>query len=191
MRFTPTTLEGLVIIDLVPIEDERGFFARSYCAHEFEDARLPSTFCQCNVSFNRARGTLRGMHFQGAPHEEGKLVRCSAGAIYDVAVDLRPDSSSYTRWESFELTSKNRRALYIPPGFAHGFQSLVPDTEVFYQMTTFFVPGFSRGVRWDDPAFKISWPISEMVISERDQSYPDFDPHTFSRSVPERTAGPR
>jgi len=174
MRFSPTKLSGVSLVDLERHEDERGFFARSWCQSEFEQRGLNPRLVQCNVSFNRKRGTLRGMHYQVAPHAEAKLVRCTRGAIYDVAVDLRPDSPTYRQWVGVELTAENGRALYIAEGFAHGFQTLADDSEVFYQMSEFFHPEYARGVRWDDPAFKIAWPENERCLSARDLAYPDY-----------------
>jgi len=172
MQFRPLSIAGAMAVDVERREDPRGFFARSFCCDEFAAHRLPPAFVQCNISWNARRGTLRGMHFQRAPSREGKLVRCTAGAILDVVVDLRPDSPTYRRWEGVELTAANRRALYIPPGLAHGFQTLVDDTEVFYQMTDMFAPDLADGVRWNDPAFGIDWPIADPILSERDAAYP-------------------
>lgn len=174
MIFEPTTLAGAFVVCMERREDERGFFARSFCQNEFAAQGLPAAFVQCNVSFNRLRGTLRGMHFQREPRPEGKLVRCTAGAALDVIVDLREDSPTYCRWQSFELTAENHKAVYIPPGFAHGFQTLVDDVELLYQMTEFYVPELAAGVRWDDPAFGIEWPIPNPILSERDRAYPAY-----------------
>lgn len=174
MIITETRLGGAYIVDIEPRQDERGFFARSFCRDEFARAGLPGDFVQCNISSNRDRGTLRGMHYQADPHPEGKLVRCSRGAIRDVIVDLRPDSPTYCQWIGVDLTEQNCRALYIPPGFAHGFQSLAEDSEVFYQMTEAYVGTLARGVRWNDPAFAIEWPLPDPIMSERDATYPDF-----------------
>lgn len=174
MIFAPTKLAGAVIIDLERREDERGFFARSFCRREFEERHLDPCVSQCNVSFNRRRGTLRGMHWQTAPHGEAKLVRVTHGAVWDVIIDLRPDSASYAEWLGVELTAETRRALYVPDGFAHGFQTLVDDTEVFYQMSTAYAPEAQRGLRWDDPAFGIGWPIDPPFLSRRDATFPDF-----------------
>ena len=176
MIFGSTPLPGAAVVDLERREDERGFFARSFCQREFEAQGLETTVAQCNVSFNRRRGTLRGMHWQAAPHGEAKLVRVTRGALWDVIVDLRPESATYCRWFGVELTAENHRALYIPRGFAHGFQTLVDDVEVFYQMSTSYVPDAQRGVRWDDPAFGIEWPILPPFLSERDATYPDYRP---------------
>ena len=174
MKFSPTALAGACIIDIEPVPDERGFFARGWCREEFARHGLNPDLAQCSISFNKKRGTLRGMHYQAKPHEETKVVRCTRGAIYDVIVDLRPESPTFRKWIAVELSADNRRMLYVPPGFAHGFQSLVDDTEVFYQISTFYHPGSVRGVRWDDPAFGIEWPVMERVISNKDRQYPDF-----------------
>lgn len=171
MIFTETKLKGAYIIELKPMADERGFFARSWCQQEFEAHGLNPNLVQCNISFNKKKGILRGMHYQVAPHEEAKLVRCTKGAIYDVIIDLRPDSSTIKQWIAVELTAENYKMLYIPEGIAHGFQSLADNTEVFYQMSAFYYPECARGVRWDDPAFKIEWPENERIISEKDLQY--------------------
>lgn len=161
-------------------EDRRGFFARTWCEQEFatKGPARPLRLVQASISYNRRAGTLRGMHFQAGPSREAKIVRCTAGAIHDVVIDLRPDSPSFMKHAVAELTQANRDALYIPPGFAHGFQTLADDTEVLYQMTDFFAPELARGVRWDDPAFGIDWPDAPAgrTIIERDAAYPDFDP---------------
>lgn len=172
MVFTETRLKGAFIIDIEPREDERGFFTRSWCADEFEKHNLNPRLSQCNISFNNKRGTLRGMHYQVPPFAEAKLVRCTMGAIYDVIIDLRLDSGTFKRWFSVELTAENRRGVYAPEGFAHGFQTLADDSEVFYQMSEFYHPECSRGIRWDDPAFGMTWPIETLVISENDKKYP-------------------
>jgi dTDP-4-dehydrorhamnose 3,5-epimerase len=172
--FTETALKGAWIVDLQQMHDNRGFFARSFCQEEFAVRGLETGVAQCNISFNKARGTLRGMHFQLPPKAEAKLVRCTRGAVQDVIIDLRADSATYCRWTSVELTGDNRRALYIPEGFAHGFQTLVDDSEVFYQMYEFFASECASGVRWDDPAFGIVWPLTNPIISEKDLSYPNF-----------------
>ncbi|MBU3002087.1 dTDP-4-dehydrorhamnose 3,5-epimerase [Paraglaciecola arctica] len=174
MIFHPTTLDQAFVIEYEPIKDERGFFARSFCQNEFAQRALEKNVAQCNVSFNLKRGTLRGMHFQLSPHSEAKLVRCISGSIYDVIIDLRKDSVSYLQWFGCELSSKNRKSLYIPEGFAHGFQTLQDDSEVFYQMFDFYSPMCAVGIRWDDPQFNISWPLPVNNISEKDQTYPDF-----------------
>jgi dTDP-4-dehydrorhamnose 3,5-epimerase len=170
--FTETKLKGAFVIEPERIEDERGFFARTFCEREFEARGLNARVAQCSISFNRKKGTLRGMHYQVAPHEEAKLVRCTRGAIYDVIIDLRADSPTFRQWVAVELTEDNRRMLYIPEGFAHGFQTLEDNTEVFYQISEFYHPESARGVRWDDPAFGIDWPPEDQrVISARDQDY--------------------
>lgn len=176
MRFTATSLPGAFIIELEPIEDMRGFFARSFCRREFEEHGLNPEIAQCDISFNRQKGTIRGMHYQAPPMEEAKLVRCTAGAMYDVIIDLRPASPAYRKWISAGLTAENRKMLYIPGGFAHGFQTLTDNTEVFYQISQFYSPAHGRGIRWNDPAFNIEWPIKNPVISEKDSSYGDFLP---------------
>jgi dTDP-4-dehydrorhamnose 3,5-epimerase len=175
MRITPTRVAGVFLLDVEPHVDERGSFSRIWCRREFTGAGLDTEVAQASLSFNVRKGTLRGLHFQAPPHEEVKIVRCTRGAIFDVAVDLRAGSPTFKQWVSVELTADNRRALYIPVGCAHGFQTLLPDTEVLYQMSTFHVPSAARGVRWNDPAFGIHWPDDNRVISERDRSYPDFD----------------
>lgn len=174
MIFRETPLKGSYVIVLERKEDERGFFARSWCAREFESHGLNPRLVQCNISYNRTRGTLRGMHFQIAPFEEGKLVRCTSGAIYDVIVDLRPGSETRGRHFAVTLSAENRCMLYIPEGMAHGFLTLEGNTEVFYQMSEFYAPECARGFRWDDPGFVILWPDTVRVISDRDKTYPDY-----------------
>lgn len=176
MIFTPIALPGAFLIELDRQEDERGFFARSWSRSEFEEHGLNSRIEECSISFNRRHGTLRGMHYQAAPHEEAKLVCCTMGAIYDVIIDLRPNSPTFSRWEAAELTPRTRSMLYVPEGFAHGFLTLEDDTEVFYQISAAYRPESGRGVRWNDPAFGVVWPEPVAVISERDASYPDFTP---------------
>jgi len=158
-----------------PQYDERGFFARTWCRREFENNGLNSRLVQCSLSFSAAKGTLRGMHYQAAPHAEAKLVRCGQGAIYDVVVDLRSDSCTYKEWIAVVLTAEKRNMVYVPEGCAHGFLTLADDTEVFYQMSECYCSKAARGVRWNDPAFQIAWPGSVKVISDRDQNYPDFE----------------
>jgi dTDP-4-dehydrorhamnose 3,5-epimerase len=172
MKFSPAKLPGVWIVDMEKREDERGFFARSWCQREFEDHGLNPNLVQCSVSFNHKKGTLRGMHYQIAPHEEAKLVRCTRGAIYDVTVDLRPASPTCKQWLAVELTADNGRALYIPEGFAHGFQTLVDNSEVFYQMSKFYHPENARGVRWNDSQLTIVWPVAKKIISQHDQDLP-------------------
>jgi len=176
MRFTPAGLPDTVIVDIEERVDGRGLFARTFCEEEFASAGLPTRFVQSSVSFNAHRGTLRGLHYQVPPKAEGKLVRCTRGAVYDVVLDLRSSSPAYLRSISVELTAENRRALYIPPGCAHGFQTLLDDSEVLYLMTEFYAPETARGVRWNDPLFGIAWPIGNPTMSERDATYPDFQP---------------
>jgi dTDP-4-dehydrorhamnose 3,5-epimerase len=175
MTFSETPLRGAFVIDIESQPDERGFFARTWCAREFEAHGLETRFVQASLSFNRQPATLRGLHYQVAPHEEAKLIRCTTGAIFDVLVDLRPDSPTYTHHFSVVLSSANRRLLYVPRGLAHGFQTLEPNVEVEYQMSGFHHPECARGVRWNDPAFGIDWPLAERrIMLARDRSYPDF-----------------
>ena len=174
MIFVETRLKGAHIIEPEKREDERGFFARSWCEKEFAEHGLNPHTVQCNISFNQKRGTLRGMHYQVEPCAEAKLVRCTQGAIYDVIIDLRPGSATFSQHIAEVLTAKNHKMLYVPEGFAHGFQALEDQTEVFYQMSGFYAPEFARGIRWNDPAFGIEWPIGEPIILERDATYPDF-----------------
>lgn len=171
MIFTETELAGVYIIDLEPIEDERGFFATAWTADDLRSRGLSSQIAQCNISFNRERGTIRGLHYQTAPHEEAKLLSCTRGAMFDVAVDLRSDSATRFKWISFELSADNRRMLYIPPGFAHGYQTLANDTEIHYQVSEYYHPECAAGIRWNDPAIGICWPLAVTVISPRDQSF--------------------
>lgn len=179
MRFVDSGLAGAYVIELEPHADERGFFARSFCQREFEAHGLDPCVAQCNVSYNRRRGTLRGMHYAEKSAAEAKLVRCTAGAIWDAIVDLRPGSPTHLSWVGFELSAGNRRMLYVPKGFGHGFVTLLDDTEVFYQMSEFYVPGAHRGFRYDDPRFAIDWPEPASVLSEADRALPVFDPEAF------------
>lgn len=172
MKFMPTPIAGAFIVELELLEDERGCFARSFCRDEFVAHGLDPAVVQCNISFNHRRGTLRGLHYQVKPHEEAKLVRCTQGAIWDVIVDLRENSPTRYRWFAAELAAENRRALYIPHGLAHGFQTLTDNSEVFYQMSEFYHPESACGVRWDDPVIGITWPVDNPVLSPRDKSYP-------------------
>jgi dTDP-4-dehydrorhamnose 3,5-epimerase len=176
MHFEATPLAGAWIIDLEPHADERGFFARTFCAREFADHGLPTTFPQSNMSRNAKATTLRGMHFNTAAHAESKVVRCARGAIHDVIIDLRAESQTYRQWFALELTSTTGRALFVPEGFAHGFLTLVDETDVEYQMGQFYAPEAARGLRWNDPAISVEWPREPEVISNRDATYPDFDP---------------
>ena len=174
MHIHPTALDGVLEIRVAPHGDERGLFARTYDEALFAKVGLPTHWPQCSTSWNRLRGTLRGMHFQAEPHPEPKLVRCTRGRVFDVVVSLRPDSPDFRRWTGLELSADTRNALFIPPGFAHGFLTLEDDCEVFYQMGENYVPELARGVRWNDPAFAIVWPAVPTVISARDAGYADF-----------------
>ena len=174
MKFHDTGLEGAFIIELDRLQDSRGFFARTWCQKEFQDQGLISTIAQANTSFNNKAGTLRGMHYQAEPYQETKLVRCTSGALYDVIIDLRPQSATYRRWFGAELTAENGKMLYVPADFAHGFITLKDNTEVHYLVSEFYTPGAERGVRWNDPAFAIEWPQAVEVISEKDAAWPDF-----------------
>lgn len=173
MIFTQTDLEGAYIVDIEARQDERGYFARVWCSREFEAQGLNTDLVQCNVAYNYKKGILRGMHYQGQPHAEVKLVRCTRGAVYDVIVDLRVDSPSYLKWTGVELTEENHRMLYVPEGFAHGYITLQDNSELFYQVSQFYTPGAEGGVRWDDPAIGIEWPdIGELTISVKDKEWP-------------------
>lgn len=175
MIFNETKLKDAYVIDIEKLEDMRGFFGRAYCKKEFEREKMISRLLQCNISFNKVKNTIRGMHFQQQPYQEIKLVRCTRGAIFDVIIDLRPSSHFYKQWIGIELTADNYRMLYVPEGFAHGYQTLCDEVEVFYQVSQYYSPGAEQGVRWDDPVFKIQWPLTgEAVISEKDRSWPDF-----------------
>jgi dTDP-4-dehydrorhamnose 3,5-epimerase len=174
MIFKETEIAGVLTVSLDVFQDGRGFFARTWCGQEFAEHGLNPKLVQCSVSFNKRKGTLRGVHYQAEPHWEAKLVRCTSGSIYDVALDLRPESATYLRWTGAELSAENHRALYIPEGCAHGFLSLEDNTEVFYQMSESYYPESARGVRWNDPAFGIRWPGTVEVLSDRDRGYPDF-----------------
>jgi dTDP-4-dehydrorhamnose 3,5-epimerase len=171
MKFTETKLAGAFIVEPEPREDTRGFFARTFCAREFAEKGLSSGFVQCSVSMTRERGAVRGLHYQIAPATEAKLVRCVAGALLDVIVDLRPESKTYLQHVGVELTARNRRALYVPEMFAHGFQTLESDTEVFYQISAFFAPDLARGLRFDDPKLAIKWPLPVTNMSEKDRNW--------------------
>jgi dTDP-4-dehydrorhamnose 3,5-epimerase len=174
MLFTETDLKGAFIIEPERREDSRGFFARTWCEKEALAHGVNPRLVQCNISFNRRKGTLRGMHYQTLPFEEAKLVRCTMGAIHDVIIDLRRESPTFTHHMAVVLTADNRRMLYIPEGFAHGFQTLMDNTEVFYQMSEFYALECTAGVRWNDPAFGIEWPEDVLIINDRDRSYPEF-----------------
>jgi dTDP-4-dehydrorhamnose 3,5-epimerase len=172
MRFEPLRLAGAYRISLQPDTDERGFFARRFCAAEFAERGLHANFVQRSISFNTRRGTLRGMHFQAAPHGETKLVRCTRGAAFDVIADIRPDSATYGQWHAERITAENRLVLYIPEGFAHGFQTLEDDTELDYEIFPKYVPEAATGFRWDDPEIGIVWPVAEMTLNDRDRQLP-------------------
>jgi dTDP-4-dehydrorhamnose 3,5-epimerase len=175
MIFEETRLKGAFVVEMKLISDNRGFFARAWCQREFEAHGLTTCFVQNNVTYSATRGTLRGLHYQVPPHEEPKLVRCTRGAIYDVIVDLRPGSPTYMQWLGVELTADNHKMIYIPGEFAHGYQILDDGTEVFYQVGAFYAPEYERGFRWDDPAFKVDWPINPpSVLSEKDRSWQDY-----------------
>ena len=175
MIFQKTMVAGVFEIEMEVHSDARGFFARTWCEREFREHGLNPKLVQCSISSNSLMGTLRGVHYQTQPYQEAKLVRCTKGRLFDVALDLRPDSATYLRWTAAELTAANHRALYIPEGCAHGFLTLEDDTEALYQMSEFYHPELARGLRWNDPAFGIAWPAKVEVISERDLSYPDFE----------------
>ena len=174
MRFHPTRLDGAWLIELTPVKDERGAFMRTFCEREFGDNGLETRFVQHSLSINTRKGTLRGMHFQRAPHEEVKLVRCQRGAVWDVIIDLRPDSPTYMRWQGFELSAENGIQLYVPKGFAHGFQTMSDDCEVFYLISEFYAADAAAGLRHDDARFAIDWPLPVSVMSDKDKSWADF-----------------
>jgi dTDP-4-dehydrorhamnose 3,5-epimerase len=188
MRFEPLAIGGAALVRIEPNRDARGFFARAFCVDEFSAAGLPTQLVQASVSYNERAATVRGMHFQWPPSQEGKLVRCIRGRLYDVLLDLRPRSPTYLQHLAVTLDEDNHDAVFIPPGIAHGFQTLLPRTEIWYQMTDSYVPELAAGVRWNDPAFAIRWPMPESVISERDARYPDFDREQFERELERRTA---
>lgn len=174
MQFTETQLPGVFVIELNRLEDERGWFARTWCRDEFAQHGLPVEWTQNSLSHNTQRGTLRGLHFQMAPNAEAKLIRCVAGGVHDVALDLRPDSSTFKQSIAIELSAVNGRALFLPEGIAHGFQTLADDSTLFYQMTTPYVAEAASGVRWDDPAFDMDWPLPDPILNDRDLAWPDF-----------------
>ena len=170
-----TKLDGLFVIEPERFEDERGFFARAWSTAEFKELDVAGQFVEANFSYNHKRATLRGMHWQAAPHGQAKLVRCTRGSVFDVGIDLRPDSATYGQWTSVELSAANRSMLYVPDGFAHGYLTLEDESEVLYLVTSAYAPDSARGIRWNDPAFAIHWPnVGEFIINERDKSYPDF-----------------
>lgn len=174
MIFTETKLKGMFIIELEKHKDERGFFARTWDQKKISEFGLNPKIVQCNISFNKKKGTIRGMHYQIAPYEEAKLVSCTKGKIFDVAIDLRSKSKTFKEWIGSEISARNYNMLYIPEGFAHGFQTLEDNTEVFYQMSEFYMPEFARGIRWDDEAFQIKWPFKPPIISKKDLSFVPF-----------------
>ncbi len=174
MKFTETWLAGAFLLEVEPRTDERGFFARTFCRRELEEHGLDPNLAQCSISVNRLKGTLRGIHFQRPPFQETKLVRCTAGAIFDVIIDLRADSPTFLKYFAVQLTAENRRTLYVPRDFAHGFQTLTDDTEVSYGMSEFYAPQSAVGLRWNDPFFAVPWPLPVSVISDQDVSYPDL-----------------
>lgn len=177
MHIERQSIPGLYTVDIERFVDERGYFARTRCVEEFAEAGIESTFVQSSVSYNTRKGTLRGMHLQLDPHGETKLLRCVSGSVYDVLLDLRPTSPMVGKWQAFELSAENQKAVIVPPGVAHGFQTLADSTTVVYDIDTPYAPGFAAGVRWDDPAFNIIWPDSkERIISDKDRSWPDYDP---------------
>jgi len=178
--FIETKLKGSYIIDVEKASDERGFFARSWDKDIFEKKGLNGNLVQCNISFNTKKGTIRGMHYQEHPHQEAKLVRCTKGRIFEIMIDLRKNSKTFMQWESIELNSNEHSMLYVPEGFALGFQTLEDDTEIFYQMSQYYKPEFSRGIRWDDDAFRIVWPLKITVISKKDMSFSPFNSQSFS-----------
>jgi len=175
MKFIETKLKGAYIIEIEPIEDERGFFTRSFCKKEFQEQGLISEFVQCNISYNKIKGTLRGMHYQLPPHEEAKLVRCTKGAIYDVIVDIRKNSPTEGKWLGMEINEDDRHMIYIPGGFAQGLLTLVDETEIFYQMSAFYDEKAARGFCWNDPVINIMWPIKDIIISVKDQNLPSLE----------------
>lgn len=181
MLFHQTRLAGVTLVELQPASDERGFFARTFCVREFAGQGLETAFVQHSISRTARAGSIRGMHFQRPPHEEVKLLRCLKGAIHDVLIDIRPDSPTYMRWEAYELTADNRRQLYVPAGVAHGFQTLAPDTEVGYLISAFYAPDAAAGIRHDDPAFAIGWPLPVADISAKDRAWPAFVPTMAQR----------
>ena len=174
MIFTELPLPGAFVVDIQPMTDERGFFARGWCRKEFETHSLASDFVQRNIGFSQRKGTLRGMHYQVSPHAEIKLVRCTRGAVCDVIVDLREKSRTFRKWHAVELSADNHRMIYVPEGFAHGYLTVMDESEIYYDTTCFFAPESARGVRFDDPAFGIDWPAPPSLLSDKDRSYPDF-----------------
>jgi len=183
MNFAETKLSGVFLIEPELLKDDRGSFARSFCIDEFNEAGIEIQVVQANISFNKYSGAVRGMHYQVSPHAEAKVVRCTSGSLYDVVVDLRPDSPSYSQWIGIELNAENRYAMFVPKGCAHGFQTLVDGTEVSYLMSERYVPEAASGVRYDDPAFGIDWPLKVSSVSDRDRSWSDFKPQVSARTT--------
>lgn len=174
MIFKEGRIKGVYLIETEPIKDQRGNFARTFCAREFERQGIEFNIVQSNTSFNKKRGTLRGMHYQDKPHEEAKLIRCTRGSVYDLIIDLREDSPTYKQWEAFEISAENKQLIYVPKGFAHGFQTIEDNTEVTYQMSAFYHEASSKGLRWNDPAFGLVWPLDHPILSVKDHNYTDF-----------------
>ncbi|MCD4681695.1 MAG: dTDP-4-dehydrorhamnose 3,5-epimerase [Bacteroidales bacterium] len=175
MIFTETKLKGAFVVEIKKLEDERGFFGRAWCQQEFEAHGIKTKICQINTSFTKKKGTIRGVHFQVDPYQEAKFIRCTKGRIFDVMVDLRPDSPTFLQWVGNELSEDNYKMAYVPENFAHGFVSLVDNCEVYYPVSQFYTPGAERGMRWNDPVINIKWPIDIINISDKDKSHPDFD----------------
>lgn len=184
MRFTPTRLQDAALIALEPRTDERGMFARTFCKHEFAAAGLETEFVQQNMSVSKRKGTLRGMHFQRPPFSEVKLVRCLRGAIHDVIIDIRPESPTFRQWQGFDLSEDNQLTLYVPRGFAHGFVTLTDEATVTYLVSAPYSPQAEGGVRWNDPAFAIAWPIEPVTMSDKDRAWPDFTDGAFGAVPP-------
>ena len=181
MIFTETVLKGAFLVEVKKIEDNRGFFGRAWCQQEFEEAGLIGNICQINTSFTHTKGTLRGMHYQIDPYQEAKFIRCTKGRIFDVIIDLRPESDTFMKWIGHELSEDNYKMVYVPGNFAHGFVTLTDNCEVYYPVTEFYTPGSERGIRYNDPAFQIQWPISVDLVSEKDMKHADFDLKNFNK----------
>ena len=179
MIFTETKLKGAYLVEVKKIEDDRGFFGRAWCQREFEEAGLNGKICQINTSFSKHKGTIRGMHYQVDPYQETKFIRCTRGAIYDVIIDLRPKSPTFMEWVGHELSADNYKMVYVPENFAHGLITMEDDTEIYYPVTQFYTPGAERGFRFNDPAFKVDWPVDALHVSEKDMEHDDFNPETF------------
>ncbi len=174
MKFVETPLEGVYVVELEPLGDDRGYFARAWCKREFDERGLPGEFVQINMSGSAEAGTIRGFHYQLAPNEEDKFVRCVRGSAFDVAIDLRPESPTFKQWFGVELSTANQKALLVPGGFAHGYQTLEPNTELLYQVSAFYAPDAERGLRWNDPTFGVNWPLADPTLSDKDAAWPDF-----------------